>query len=487
MPDYGVTEKGFVIKRLDTILEEVHGDLTEGFGFDTGMSPTASFLNVLVTTFCGQIADLWEVAQDNYYSKYPSTATGVNLDNAVQYGGIKRAPSKKTCYPLHCTGDDGTDVPEDAQVATSTSPKVTLTVGNEFQISRNNCNSVRVIVASFDEGSVYTVTINGIQYKYHGKAESEFDVLEGISSQMEGSPYHAIVDAEGKCMDIEDSLKYRNNNVELSSNLTTEHVTTIANFYTDEYGKIIIPYNIITEKVNNIGGFESVTNILEPTYGRIQESDTELRQSYIAKSALRSNTMIESIVAELINNVSNVDSASGYENFTDETNEAGMPPHSIEIIVDGGDEVEIATAILNRKAGGIQTHGDIVVDVPGSYGDSIPIRFNRPERLYTWLKVVLHGKSSELPVDYAPLVIASLLEDGTRLSAGSSLYTQLLNDGIYSAVSGITYIDIYSAHSTDQSYIPGEADYKQGNVIVTMRQKILLDEKRIEVGLDEDA
>ncbi len=35
MSDYGVTNQGFVLKRMDTILEEIHSDLTEGFGVDT--------------------------------------------------------------------------------------------------------------------------------------------------------------------------------------------------------------------------------------------------------------------------------------------------------------------------------------------------------------------------------------------------------------------------------------------------------------------
>ena len=35
MAEYGVTDKGFNIKRLDTIMEEIHTDLTEAFGFDT--------------------------------------------------------------------------------------------------------------------------------------------------------------------------------------------------------------------------------------------------------------------------------------------------------------------------------------------------------------------------------------------------------------------------------------------------------------------
>ena len=164
-------------------------------------------------------------------------------------------------------------------------------------------------------------------------------------------------------------------------------VQTCALPISEEYGKITLPYGIVTKMVNNVTGFTAVTNLLEPTYGRKQESDIELRQSYIAKSALRSNTMIESIVGELLNNIENVESASGYENDTDYVDSRGLPPHSIEIIVEGGDNSEIAQAILRRKAGGIQTYGSIEVGVPGVYGDTIPVRFNRPDYLYTWLKV----------------------------------------------------------------------------------------------------
>ena len=239
--------------------------------------------------------------------------------------------------------------------------------------------------------------------------------------------------------------------------------------------------------VNNISGVKGVTNLLEPIYGRLAETDIELRQSYIAKSALRSNTMIDSIVAELLNNVVNVESATGYENDTENVNARGMPPHSIEIIVEGGDASEIASAILRRKAGGIQTYGNVVVDVPGSYGDSIPVRFNRPEYLYAWLKIVLHGDESRLPINYARLTVQSVLEDGSRLSAGESLLTQLLNDGIYSRVAGVSYIDIYTAYSIDTSYVPGESDYQLKNIPATSRQKVLMDEKRIEVIFHADS
>ena len=479
MPDYGITDKGFVLKRLDTILEEIHTDLTDGWKVDTRLAGT-SFLNTLITTFGNQIANLWETAQDSYYAKYPATATELNLDHAVQYGGIKRAGDKRTSYILHCTGDDGTYVRENAVVATNTTPEIRLFSAEEFQIARERFNKVSVIVASEDTG-VYTVSINGNQYSYSnpqgGKSSA---ILAGLAAAIKDEGYEVKV--EDDVLIINDKTKTRENVLTLTDNLTTSSVTSLANFLTNDYGKITLPYNIVTRMVNNITGFTAVTNLLEPTYGRKRETDIELRQSYIAKSALRSNTMIESIIAELLNNVEDVESASGYENDTDETDERGLPPHSIEIIVEGGDSTEIAKAIFRRKAGGIQTHGSVVVNVPGEYGDTIPVRFNRPEYLYAWLKVQLEGDEAKIPVNYSSLTKQSLMEDGAQMTAGTSLLTQLLNEGIYDRVAGLTKIIIYTAYTTNSTVIPGDGDYQRDeNIMATSRQKVLIDENRIEV------
>ena len=488
MPGYGVTDNGFVLKRLDTILEEIHADLTAGFGVDTRLLGN-SFLKTLVTTFAGQIADLWETAQDSYYAKFPATAEGVNLDNAVQYGGIRRAPARRTCYPLHCTGDDGTRVRGGAVVATATMPEIRLYAAQEFVIARESFNAVDVAVAAV-QAEVYTVGINGETYSFSNGDGDGKAILAGLKAAMESSTGYTVQVMEGGSRDvlrIEDTVKARSNMLALSENLTTASVTTIANFLTQDYGKVTLPAGIVSKMVNNIPGFARVANILEPVYGRLAETDIELRQSYIAKSALRSNTMVGSIVAELLNNVANVESASGYENDTGTVNSRGMPPHSIEIVVEGGDASEIASAILKRKAGGIQTYGSVVIDVPGNYGDSIPVRFNRPEYLYAWLKIVLHGEGKKLPVNYAQLAMQSVREDGSRLSAGESLLTQLLHDGIYSKVAGVTYIDIYTAYSTESSFVPGEDDYQLKNIPATSRQKVRIDEKRIEVVFHADA
>lgn len=483
MADYGITDNGFVIKRLDTIMEEVHVELTETFGFDTRLLKP-SYLDVLITTFCGQIAELWETAQNSYYNMYPATAGGVNLDNAVQYGGIRRTPASQSKYTLHCTGSDGTYVREEAIVATDTSPEVRLLSASEFQITRGSCNRITVKTAVVSNVT-YSVSINGTLYSYTNNGGTSDDIIAGLKAAITSDEYTLTI--EDGCLVIEDTVLSRNNTIVLTDNLTTTSVTSLAIFNTEEYGIVTLPDGIASKMINNIAGFDAVTNLLTPTYGNLEETDIELRQSYIAKSALRSNTMIDSITAELLNNVAEVESASGYENETDETDERGLPPHSIEIIVDGGDETEIAQAILNKKAGGIQTYGITTVNISGVYGDTIPISFNRPEYLYTWLKVVLHGDASNLPANYSALAINSLTEDGAMMTSGSNLLTQLLNDGIYGAVSGITYIDIYCAYSNDSEFTPDSDDYELGNVIVTSRQKILIDDERIEVTFIADS
>lgn len=479
---YGVTNEGFVLKRLDTILDELHADLTDGFDVNTNVQES-SFLNVLVTTFANQIAELWETAQDSYYSKFPATANGVNLDNAVQYGGISRAAAKRTVFPLHCTGDDGTYIPTSAVVGTSTLPQIKLIASQSFKIERANCNKISIVVASESAGT-FSIEVGPNTYSYTSSSGEASDVLNGLKTAMAQSGLVLSID-EDKLI-VANADNHENMKVVLSSNLTTESVTTVANFMTQDYGRISVPNGLINTIVTNISGFTGVTNEIAPTYGREAETDIELRQSYMAKSALRSNTMIGSIVAELLNNVDGVITASGFENDSNETDDRGLPPHSIEIVVEGGSDSDIANAILKRKAGGIQTYGSTVVDVQGLYGDSIPVRFNRPEFLYTWIKVVLHGDSTVVPTNYKTLSISSILEDTKGMKAGSDLLIQKIAAGIYNNVAGVTFVDFTVASSNSSSYVPSSGDYESENIMATSRQKILIDSARIEVTFVAD-
>lgn len=480
MAKYGVTEKGFVVKRLDEILEELHTDLSAGFGFNTRLDPQ-SFLNVLITTYGGQLAELWEVAQNSYYAKYPSTAEGVSLDNAVQYGGIRRSPNKYSYYSLHCTGDDGTIVRQGAVVATNTAPQRKLGAVSEFEITRDRFNRASVRVAAPAKGEIYSISINGVQFSYTSTSDDEMSIIQGLCTALNPEGYTVRVNESDITLEIEDEVVSRSGILMLSDNLTTASVTVLADFATLDYGKFVFPNGTITVMVTNISGFTAVENLIIPTYGRIQETDIELRHSYLAKSAIRSTRMIDSICSQLINNVANVESATGYENDSDDTDMEGRPPHSVEIIVDGGDEAEIAAIILDKKAAGIQTYGEITVNVATEYGDSVPVSFNRPEYVYAWMKVTLDANSSYLPTNYANLTVDSIVTDALMLKAGDNMLSQTFNDGIYAAVGGITYVDIKCATTTSRDYIPQADEYTKVNVPVTSRQKVVVTDTRIEV------
>lgn len=480
MANYGLTDNGFVIKRLDTILNEIHEELSDGFGIDTRISKP-SFLDVLVTTFAGQIANLWEVAQDSYYAKYPSSATGVHLDNSIQYGGIRREMAARTIYPLHCTGIDGTKVRRHTPVATNTNPETRLYAINDFEISRSKFNSCRLKVVAVENAN-YSITINGSEYIYTNNSNDKAALVTGIANSLRNSDFNVNVDGDG--IIIADKLLGRVSKLVLSSNLTTDYIVTISNFETEKFGKIQLPNDVITKLVDNIAGFTNVRNRLQPIYGREAQTDVELRQAYIAKSALRSNTMVDSVVAEILNTVVGIETVSGFENDTDFVNDRQMPPHSIEFVVEGGEDSEIASAILRKKAGGIQTYGSVVVDVPGKYGDSIPIKFNRPTYIYVWLKIVLHCKRSNLPDNYKKMVSSLIVENNKKISTGKSLLIQTLIESLYEAIPGLTYVDIQSAYRDNLSQTP--TNFVAKNVLVNSRQKIILSEDRIEVSCDEN-
>ena len=480
MANYGLTDNGFVIKRLDTILNEIHEELLDGFGIDTRISKP-SFLDVLVTTFAGQIANLWEVAQDSYYAKYPSSATGVHLDNSIQYGGIRREMAARTIYPLHCTGIDGTKVRRHTPVATNTNPETRLYAINDFEISRSKFNSCRLKVVAVENAN-YSITINGSEYIYTNNSNDKAALVTGIANSLRNSDFNVNVDGDG--IIIADKLLGRVSKLVLSSNLTTDYIVTISNFETEKFGKIQLPNDVITKLVDNIAGFTNVRNRLQPIYGREAQTDVELRQAYIAKSALRSNTMVDSVVAEILNTVVGIETVSGFENDTDFVNDRQMPPHSIEFVVEGGEDSEIASAILRKKAGGIQTYGSVVVDVPGKYGDSIPIKFNRPTYIYVWLKIVLHCKRSSLPDNYKKMVSSLIVEKNKKISTGKNLLIQTLIESLYEAIPGLTYVDIQSAYRNNLSQTP--TNFVAKNVLVNSRQKIILSEDRIEVSCDEN-
>ena len=480
MPNYGVTPEGYVPKRLDTIMAEIYEELKAGWGFDPTVNPQ-SLLNVLVTSYSDKIATLWEVGQDIYYSRYPSSADGINLDNAMQFGGSKRKRAAKTSYTILCEGDDETPIPTTTMIASDTLPVVNFLCAQESSIiTRKSFNKIAIRVLQVQNSAAYTISIGGSIYTHtSGVAATEATILEGLAQAITDLQFTATV-VDGALL-VEDTNTLRSSLMTLSDNLTTKSVSSLISFLSEAYGKFVLPEGSITKIVTGPIGFRSCVNVGYAIYGREDETDVEARQSYIQKIALRSNTMLDSITGAILENVNGVESARGYENDSDVTDADGRPPHSIEIVVDGGNETEIAAQILAKKAGGIGTYGSIEIIVTGVSGEPITIRFNRPQFVYVWLKVTLTPSGIQpMPPNFAELVRDSIVRDSQSLKAGESILTQVYYSGIYTNVSGVGRV-LIEAYATTNSEEGAPAIYDLENVDITSRQKASISRDRIEV------
>lgn len=482
MADYGLTPNGPNIKRLDVILDDLHKNLSEKWGVNTRQNPE-SLLNHLLTNIADRCAELWELGEDIYYSMYPATAEGRSLDNAAQYGGSTRENAAKSYYPIHCTGTDGTVLSAGTLISSTTNPTTQLSLTGPKKITRSAFNKVGIKVALAETGDVYTAAINGAVYSFSSEDANALQILRGLSGAITEKGFTTSVDETNEVLSIEADDLTSVNSLVLSENLTTDTVTSVISFGTVETGDILLPDGVITNIVKADAGLLKVVNLCGYIAGRDEESDAEFRQSYADKIFNRSSRMLESIRSAILNNVQGVTSVAPYENPSHEWDKFGRPPHSIEIVVDGGDSKEIARQILENKAGGINTFGDTAVVLSGEYDEDITIRFNRPATVYTWFRLgITLRKNEAIPPNYVDLLREVMLRNIENLDAGSDVVPQEFMSELYAACSGISYIDI-GLYTTD-SPAGKPDDYPDRSAVITARQRAYTTEDMIEVAID---
>jgi uncharacterized phage protein gp47/JayE len=114
-------------------------------------------------------------------------------------------------------------------------------------------------------------------------------------------------------------------------------------------------------------GWQTVTNPLAAVIGAPVETDAALRERQSISTALPSLSVKDGINAAVAA-VNQVQRLETYENDTNSTDVNGIPPHSISVVVEGGDETDICNAIGVKKTPGCFTYGDtaqIVLDQQG--------------------------------------------------------------------------------------------------------------------------
>lgn len=205
----------------------------------------------------------------------------------------------------------------------------------------------------------------------------------------------------------------------------------------------------LTEIMNPVSGWTSVTNAADGTIGRAAETDAEARQRRESSLAIIGAGPVEAIRARLLENVANVSSVAVFENTGDAYDADGRPPHSIEVVVSGGLDADIAEELWNVKPGGIQLYGTSSAVVTDSNGDSQTIYFSRPIQKYVHVEVTVNSYYAEeaFPIDGSDQLKQAIYDFGLSLALGKDLIIQRWNIPVY-GIPGISSVTIRHAITT---------------------------------------
>lgn len=109
-------------------------------------------------------------------------------------------------------------------------------------------------------------------------------------------------------------------------------------------------------------GVTSIVTTEKSVGGADEESDLELLTRFMKSHSINNFDDRAGVEAQVLS-IDDVYQAVVYENFTGQTDEKCIPGHSINVVVDGGSDNEIAFAILRKKKGGCGLFGKEEVEV----------------------------------------------------------------------------------------------------------------------------
>lgn len=269
-----------------------------------------------------------------------------------------------------------------------------------IQYAYNSRSPDTAIGAALDS----VVKLNGIKRKEAGYSTCQVLITGNPFTEIKNG---SVKDAAGNVWDLPSSVI-----IGSGGNVITTATCEIAGAISALPGDI--------NKINTpTYGWKSVENKTPAVTGHAVETDGELRARQTISVANPSQTMLAGTLGA-IRALDNVKRVSVYENDTNisdvdsDNNPFGLPAHSITCVVEGGDDNEIAKAILYHKGIGCYTNGstEIVFKDENEYENKV--RFYRPSYIPVHVKLQIKK--------YAGYI---------------ANYTESINDAIYKYIAGL--------------------------------------------------
>lgn len=207
-------------------------------------------------------------------------------------------------------------------------------------------------------------------------------------------------------------------------------------------GQELIPKTVVL-------GVQSLYTTSDSVLGRLQESDESALMRFLRSYSINNLDDREGLEAALLA-INDVRDAKVYENFTGSIDARGVEPHSINAIVIGGTNADIANRIIVKKGLGCGLQGAITETVFYK-GMDRQVKFDRSEEVSISVKITVVRRSSAIDVN----------QDDIRNSIANNRFLiaeDVVAGSLYCGTNNANYkvksITLSTTSLTDQLVIP---------------------------------
>ncbi|EHL99393.1 hypothetical protein HMPREF9946_03155 [Acetobacteraceae bacterium AT-5844] len=467
---YGLGPGGLVRMRLPEIRRSIFDELRARIGQPFDETPD-SLSGQFVSIFSEREAALWELVQAVWLAAYPATATGLSLDYAVSYAGVTRIQPSRSSARVILIGAQGTTVPigsiiESTYLPAGQAVPARFSTTADTVITRDDVAylALRALNAP-PTGTTYTVTYNGSTVSYTTvSGDTGTHVTLALKADIETLGGTAI--SNGQNLVITSQTTFQ---ADWSATWTLTALGSPATAEALNTGPIEAPAESLTRIISVTPGWSAVRQPSAATLGTNLETDEELRARYATGVYRLGAGTVPSIRANLEQDIAGLASLAVYENTTNVTDADGRPPHSVEVVIEGGDDEAISAALYRLKPAGIRAYGNTLVPYTDDTGFQHQIAISRPEDQIVWLRATLTTTSEEtVPGDVAARARRALVEAGSALGVGEDVFLQRIASAVFDATTGVAAVELEAVVSATT---PAPGDYTSNDIAIGPRQR----------------